>query len=95
MADNGGLIVVVAFLLIFGGIITLNDSSSTGSTLSQCSDGIDNDGDGKFDALSDGESIVDPECTFTVFDGATATNYACSSWNNESVAPTTLSECGY
>lgn len=94
MAQNGGLIVVLALLLIFGGIITLNDEEATQAT-TQCNDGIDNEGDGKLDAISDGESIVDPECTFVVFDGASATNYACSSWNDEAVAPTTLEECGY
>lgn len=94
MAENGGLIVVVALLLIFGGIITLNDDEAS-QTITQCNDGIDNDGDGKVDALSDGESIVDPECTFTVFDGANATNYACTSWDDEATMPSSLEECGY
>ena len=93
MAKNGGLIVFVAILLIGWGIIDLSTNSS--QTSPQCSDGIDNDGDGKIDAISDGESIVDPECTFTVFNGASATNYSCTSWDNETTAPATLEECGY
>ena len=94
MAQNGGLIVILALLLIFGGIITLNDEEATEAT-TQCNDGIDNDGDGKIDAISDGESIVDDKCTFSVFDGANVQNYACASWNDEAVAPSSLEECGY
>ena len=94
MADNGGLIVVLALLLIFGGIITLNDEEATQAT-TQCNDGNDNDGDGKSDAISEGETLVDQECVFIVFDGANATNYECTSWDNEGVAPTSLEECGY
>lgn len=95
MADNGGLIVVLAFLLIFGGIITLNDEEAT-QVITQCNDGIDNDGDGRIDAQStDGEIPADPECQFIVFNGATATNYQCHAWNDETIAPSSLEECGY
>ena len=47
MAQNGGLIVLLALLLIFGGIITLNDEEAT-QAITQCNDGIDNDGDGGY-----------------------------------------------
>ena len=95
MAQNGGLIVLLALLLIFGGIITLNDEEAT-QAITQCNDGIDNDGDGDIDALSiDGEIPADIDCQYIVFDGANATNYQCYAWDNEATMPSSLEECGY
>ena len=95
MADNGGLIVLLALLLIFGGIITLDGEEST-QAATQCNDGIDNDGDGNIDANSiDGNIPADTECQFVVLNGAEATTYQCFAWNDESTAPTSIEECGY
>lgn len=96
MAQNGGLIVVLALLLIFGGIITINDEEATQAT-TQCNDGIDNNGDGNIDAQSiDGQIPAQLECQFLVSTGgAEMQNYACFTWDDETTAPTTLEECGY
>ena len=95
MAQNGGLIVLLGLLLIFGGIITLGGEESAQAT-TQCNDGIDNDSDGNIDANSiDGNIPADSECQFVVLNGAEATTYQCFAWNDESVSPTTIEECGY
>lgn len=96
MAQNGGLIVVLALLLIFGGIITLNDEEATQPT-TQCNDGIDNDGDGTIDAQSiDGEIPAEMECQFLVSGGGSSmTSYSCFIWDDESTSPSSLEECGY
>ena len=45
MAKNTGMVVLLGLLLIFAGIIQINDSVSS----TQCNDGIDNDGDNQTD----------------------------------------------
>jgi hypothetical protein len=95
MAKNGGLIILMALLLVFSGIINMNQETPTQAT-TQCNDQIDNDGDGSIDAASiDGQIPAETDCQFIVFNGANATNYACYAWNDETTAPTTLEECGY
>ena len=42
---NSGMVITLALLLIVAGIIQINDSVAT----TQCSDGIDNDGDNQTD----------------------------------------------
>ena len=86
MAENGGLIVVLALLLIFGGIITLNDQEATqGAT--QCNDGIDNDGDGNNDS-SDGNCMWATDAT----PPTVPTFYYCPDHNNEATSPSFSSE---
>lgn len=87
MAKNGGLIVILSLLLIFGGIINLSDSNSNGGT-PQCSDGIDNDGDGNNDS-SDGN------CLFAVSaePPTPPTFYYCPNHNDEAVSPTSNEGC--
>ncbi len=95
MAENGGLIVGVAFLLIFGGIITLTDDDTT-QPITQCNDGIDNDGDGQIDAQSiDGQIPAESNCQYIIFDGASPTSYACFAWDDEATTPSSIEECGY
>lgn len=81
MAKNGGLIVFFAILLIGWGIIDVSINSS--QTTAQCSDGIDNDGDGNNDSS-------DTHCIW-------ATNaeppqvpifYYCPDHNDETTTPT-------
>lgn len=87
MAKNTGLVFLLSTLLIFAGIIQINDSQPT----TQCNDGIDNDGDGNIDATSiDGSTPVDLECSFFQYPGPSV---SCPNWDNESIAPTSQQEC--
>lgn len=45
MANNSGMVILLGILLIVAGIIQINDSVAS----TQCSDGIDNDGDNQTD----------------------------------------------
>lgn len=86
MAKNGGLIVVVALLLVFWNIIDLNQNEAS-QAASQCNDGIDNDGDGNNDS-SDGNCLwATPATPPTV-----PTFYYCPDHNDESASPSFSSE---
>ena len=56
--------------------------------IAECSDGIDNDGDGGIDNSG---IPHDPECHFT--DPFTGITYQCPGWLSESIAPTTHIDC--
>lgn len=87
MSKNTGLVFLLSTILIFAGIIQINDSQPT----TQCNDGIDNDGDGEIDFESiDGQIPADTDCTFFQFPGPAV---SCPNWNNESIAPTSQQEC--
>ena len=86
MADNGGLIVLVGLLLIFGGLITLSDESSSVS-VPQCSDSVDNDGDGNNDS-EDGNCMWATDAT----PPTVPTFYYCPNHNDESSSPTFSTE---
>jgi hypothetical protein len=89
MAKNSSMVVLLAILLIFAGIININDSVPT--TYTQCNDGIDNDGDGEIDYESiDGTIPADTDCSFFQFPNP---SISCPNWNNESIAPTSEAEC--
>ena len=89
MANNSSMVVLLAILLIFAGIININDSVPT--TYTQCNDGIDNDGDGDIDYESiDGITPADIDCSFFQFPNP---SIPCPNWDNESVAPTSEAEC--
>jgi len=89
MPKNSSMVVLLAILLIFAGIIDINDSVPT--TYTQCNDGIDNDGDGNIDSESiDGNIPADLECQFFQFPNP---SQPCPNWDNESVAPSSEAEC--
>jgi hypothetical protein len=87
MAKNGGLIVVVALLLVFWNIIDLNQSEASQSASTQCNDGIDNDGDGSNDS-SDGNCLWGTDAT----PPTVPTFYYCPDHNDESTSPSFSSE---
>ena len=80
----GGLM----FILLFSGFGGGGDAAPAPPVIAECSDGIDNDGDGGIDNSG---TPHDPECHFT--DPFTGITYQCPGWLSESIAPTTHIDC--
>lgn len=71
-------------LLVFLGISVLGDTND--EILPQCSDGIDNDGDGLTDGQDDG-------CYFVMATTGTSQPVYCENWNDEQNSPNNLNDC--
>ena len=85
---DGGFIVLLAFCLVFGTWAV----TELPEPLPECSDGIDNDGDGGIDSQG---SPYDFECEYSSIDINTGMmNFTpCPLWMSESNAPQTLQQC--
>lgn len=71
-------------ILVFLGISVIGDTEKI--EMPQCSDGIDNDGDGLADNQDDG-------CLFFMASTGSTQPVYCENWNDEQNPPQTLNDC--